>query len=72
MSEEENKKLYSIKELILWLEDPRHQWSFNRPAMYAKYARKELEAVRHRMQLTIVAVGGLCGLAGFFIGWSVK
>jgi hypothetical protein len=29
------------------------------------------EAAEHRMHLTAIAAGGLCGLAGFVIGWLV-
>ena len=37
-------------------------------------AKKELlslYAAQHRMHLTAIAVGGLCGLAGFVVGWLV-
>lgn len=29
------------------------------------------KAAQHRMHLTAFAVGGLCGLAGFVVGWFV-
>lgn len=29
------------------------------------------KAAQHRMHLTAIAVGVLCGLAGFFVGWLV-
>ena len=35
------------------------------------YIYKAIEAAEQRLHLTAIAVGGLCGLAGFCLGWLV-
>ena len=65
------KTIYSIKELILWLEDPHQNWQGKRPLQYAAHARKELRAAQRRLYLTAFGVGGLAFFAGFGVCWFV-
>ncbi len=43
---ENDEKLYTIEELIAWLENPAQHWTGNRPLRYAKGAREQLASIK--------------------------
>lgn len=71
------KKLYSLEELFLWLEEyflkekEVNGWVGNRPFQYVKYGRLQLKRAQQSMYLTVFGVGTLAFLAGFGICWIV-
>lgn len=61
----EPEHLYSIQELIAWLENPQQHWTGQRPLLYAQGARRQL--IRIRRLLVLLYLAGF--LAGYAICW---
>ena len=64
---EEDKKLYTIEELIAWLENPGQHWEGKRPLLYARGAREQLKRIQQSVQRT--AFAAFCGgvIFGMFV-----